>query len=548
MKLYSPKLLLILLLLVLVDYIIGMIRIDLMEIDTMQYASIAREMLESGEFLQIHHRHLEYLDKPPLLFWLSSLSFSILGPSPFSFRLPSLLFTILGAFSTYKLGKIYYNKETGLLAAIILTSSQAWFLINHDPRTDSILAGAVIFGVWQVVEYLRYQKALNFFLGFLGISLAMLEKGPIGIMVPVLAIGSELIYKRDWKNLFKWQWIGAAALILILLSPMLWGLFQQYGWKGIKFYFWTQSFGRITGESVWEDSTGYFYFVHTFLWAFMPWMILSIYGIVMRISDIFKTKKSENIEILTLGGFLLPFIALSFSHFKLPHYIFVGFPFIAILTADSIQKVLSKKEFGTARFFYFIQFFINLILWASIAFLSIKVFPLTNAVIWIVSIVLLILSLYFTTTRKRLRFDILIPSALTIIGVNLLLNIHFYPQLLSYQSGTSVAKYIQENQIPVNNVYAYENSSHSLDFYLNTIVPIVKNKSEISRQLDNQDFIWLVANKKNKEHIDSFYLNAQTVKEFNSFRISLLNSQFLNPATRSSVLSKIYLIKISSSE
>ena len=79
---YSPKILLFLLILVFIDYIIGMLMIDLMEVDTMQYGSIAWEMLDSGNFLQVQHRQLDYLDKPPLLFWLSSLSFSIFGFSP----------------------------------------------------------------------------------------------------------------------------------------------------------------------------------------------------------------------------------------------------------------------------------------------------------------------------------------------------------------------------------------------------------------------------------------------------------------------------------
>lgn len=545
---YSPKILLSLLILVFIDYIIGMIMIDLMEVDTMQYGSIAWEMLDSGNFLQVQHRHLDYLDKPPLLFWLSSLSFSIFGFSPFSFRIPSFLFTVLGAFSTYKLAKLYYNKETGLLAAVILTSSQAWFLMNHDPRTDNILAGAVIFGVWQVVVYLRYNKPLNFFLGFLGIALAMLEKGPIGLMVPVLAIGSELLYKRDWKNLFKWQWIGAAAFILVLLSPMIWGLFKQFGWEGVKFYFWTQSFGRITGESVWEDSSGYLFFVHTFLWTFLPWMILALYGIGIKFSEIFKSGKIRKYEVLSLAGFLLPFIALSFSHFKLPHYIFVGFPFIAIVTAHGIQKVLSNEKVGERKILFFIQLFINLVLWVGIAFICIKIFPLNNLIIIFIAVILLISSIYFLLRSKNLKFDILIPSTLTIIAVNFLLNIHFYPELLTYQSGTYIARYATENQIPAEKMYIYEKSSHSLDFYLKSIVPIVEDQEDIQQALNDQGSIWIVTNNKGKKLIDELYDSPLTIEEFKDFHITLLSSRFLNPETRTSVVRTRYLIRLDSPE
>ena len=79
-----------------------------------------------------------------------------------------------------------------------------------------------------------------------------------------MALGSHLIYKRDWTNLFNWRWILGLAIILLVLSPMLWGLYHQFdlnpdatvngrtGVSGIRFFFWEQSFGRITGENCME--------------------------------------------------------------------------------------------------------------------------------------------------------------------------------------------------------------------------------------------------------------------------------------------------------
>ncbi len=200
MKVNSSKILLLLLGLIFADYLIGMIMIDLMEVDTMQYGSIAREMLDSGNYLQLHHRHLDYLDKPPLLFWLSSLSFSIFGFSPFSFRIPSMLFIILGAYSTYRLAKIYYNKETGILAAVILASSQAWFMISHDPRTDAILASAVIFGVWQLVEYIRSQRPQILFLDFWALLLPCWKRVLLELWFPFLQSDRKLFIRRTGKT------------------------------------------------------------------------------------------------------------------------------------------------------------------------------------------------------------------------------------------------------------------------------------------------------------------------------------------------------------
>jgi uncharacterized membrane protein len=503
-------------------------------------------MLDSGNFLQVYHRHLAYLDKPPLVFWLSSISFLLFGPTAFAFRVPSFLFTLLGAVSTYKLGKLYYNKQTGLLAAVILTTTQAWFMINNDPKTDSILAGAVIFGVWQLIEYIKNKKVLNFFLGFVGVSLAMLEKGPIGLMVPVLAIGTEVIYHKDWKSIFKWQWIAGSLVILIMLSPMLWGLYQQFGWEGIRFYFWTQSFGRITGESVWENSAGPFYFVHTFLWTFLPWMVLAIYGTGLKIRDIFKNipGKDKNIEVLSLAGFLLPFIAFSFSHFKLPQYIFVCFPFVSILTANALQTVMEESHSGRKKGFFFFQSFLNIVLWFAALYIGLRVFQITSPFIWSVTIVLFFLSVYYSSNKKQVKLNIILPSAFSIIAFNFLLNTNFYPKLMQYQSGTIISEYVKEKKIPVTQLYIYEEISHSLDFHLGTIVPVLINMEEIMQKLKTKNGIYLIASGEERTKLLNYPVQIKSEKEFESFRISRLSSLFLNPETRPQVVKKVYLLKL----
>jgi len=307
-----------------------------MEVDAAQYASISREMLEKGHYLLVKHRLGHYLDKPPLLFWLSSLSFRIFGIHNFACRLPSLLFTVLGIFSTYKLGSILYNKNTGLLSAWILLTCQAYFLFNNDVRTDTILAGSVVFSIWQLTEFILRKKTVNFLLGFIGISAAMLTKGPIGLMVPVLAFGSHFIYKKDWENLFKWQWIIGILIVLILLLPMLYGLYlhaseypdnplyQKDKFYGLRFYFWIQSFGRITGENQWHNNNDPSFFIHSFLWSFLPWSIIAFSGISRDLFNALKKKVRLNpeTEIITLSGVVLPFIAFSMSKYVLPHYIY----------------------------------------------------------------------------------------------------------------------------------------------------------------------------------------------------------------------------------
>ena len=119
-------------------YVVGWF-INVMDPDSAQYASITREMLERGDFLTSTDQGREYLDKPPLLFWLSGISFKLFGINNIAFRIPAFLATLLALYSTFKLAELYYDKKTGYLAALILATVQATFLINHDVRTDTNL-------------------------------------------------------------------------------------------------------------------------------------------------------------------------------------------------------------------------------------------------------------------------------------------------------------------------------------------------------------------------------------------------------------------------
>ncbi|NJO89860.1 MAG: hypothetical protein HC831_13620 [Chloroflexia bacterium] len=95
--------------------------------------------------MHVYQQGHDYLDKPPLLFWLSSLSIMVLGISNIAYKLPSVLIAILGIYSTYRFSRIWYSKEKALVSSLILASCQALFLITNDVRTDTNLLGLTIF-------------------------------------------------------------------------------------------------------------------------------------------------------------------------------------------------------------------------------------------------------------------------------------------------------------------------------------------------------------------------------------------------------------------
>jgi len=185
-------------------YIYGL-SLPLLGLDSSQYAELSRQMLETGSFLEIKLDGLDYLDKPPLLFWFSSFSFSIFGVNEFAFRLPSFLFTLIAAYGTYLIGKELYNNRVGKYSSLMLLSSVAFFMINIDVRTDTILIGAITYSTAKLIQYYKYSKWIDLILGFFFIGLAMCSKGPLGLLIPVIAIGTHLLLKKDLKAILDWK-------------------------------------------------------------------------------------------------------------------------------------------------------------------------------------------------------------------------------------------------------------------------------------------------------------------------------------------------------
>jgi 4-amino-4-deoxy-L-arabinose transferase-like glycosyltransferase len=542
MKLFSNRWLIAIFALAAVAYLIGLF-IDILEVDACQYANISMEMLHNQNFLQVYHRGTDYLDKPPLLFWLSSFSYYLFGISNFSFRLPSFLFTLLGFYSTYRLAGSLYNKKVGIISVLLLATSQAYFLFNHDVRTDTILTGSVIFALWQLSEFLNRNKFINLLLGFVGIGLAMLAKGPIGIMVPIFAFAPDFIYRRKWKSFLKWEWLAGIAVLLVMLLPMSIGLYQQYGVYGLRFYFWIQSFGRITGENVWNNDPDPFFLYHSFLWAFLPWSLLAVYAVFDRIKTIVVEIKNKlpRTEIFTICGIILAFASLSRSHYQLPHYIFVLFPLFAVITAGTIEKMLVSRPKA-------LKLFINaqLVVFCGLGLFSLYLFgilfPGLHPGIWAVWAILFTIALVVFFKSKLDISRLIVPSALTIIAINIVLNSYLYPYLLTFQGGTTAAKLIKDKNIPVSHIYFYDYSDLSVELYSHKNFSSLDQKM-IGDSVASRKNVWLYTDEKGYSKLLSS-MKPVHIYAFDDFPVSTLTTEFINPKTRKSTLSKLYLIEM----
>ncbi len=522
--------------------LIGMLGIPLIDIDAAQYASMSREMASTGNYLQLYDLGKDYLDKPPLLFWLSSISIQLFGVHDWAYRLPSILCLGLALWSIYRFTLLYYNTLTAQLATLVLVTSQAFILMAHDVRCDTMLMGFVMFSIWQLAAWYQSNLWKHFVMAFMGIGLGMLTKGPIAIVVPGVSFAIHFLLQRNWKQFFRWEYILGVTIVGVLLIPMSIGLYTQFDLhpgkiihgvpiqSGLRFYYWTQSFGRYTGENVFNEMNHFTFLLENMLWSFLPWIFIFLMALVISVKDIIKYrfKLQNHEEFIAAGGFITTYCMLARSQAQLPHYIFVVLPLAAIVTAKGLHQFYFSDGFlKLKKVALYFHGFIFTLLWAAAIMIVLFVFIDMPVYVKIVTIMGSVYFLYLLLFYKGQTPKFISLALYTILGVNFILNTSFYPRLLKYELGVSAAAFINQNKLPKTSIYLYEiDESRALHFYGNhsferifdssllTPGQILITKASIFPKLQQQ------------------FPGSSILHKNAYFGVSMLTLPFLNPATR----------------
>lgn len=524
-------------------YILAMWCIPVIDIDAAQYASMSREMLENNSYLKLYDLGNDYLDKPPMLFWLSSISMRLFGVYDWAYRIPSVLMLLLAIYATYRLALLFYSQTIAQLSAIILASSQAVFLMVHDVRCDTMLLGWVTFSLWQLAAWYHNNRWKHLIWAFVAIAGGMMTKGPIALMVPIFAFVPHFVLRREWKQFFRWEYLIGLLIVAVLLLPMSIGLYQQYDLEpgkifhgkpvnsGLRFYYWTQSFGRYTGENVFNEMNHFTFLLENMLWSFLPWIFFFFGGLILAVRELWmkRFRISGKEEWMTAGGFIITYCILARSQAQLPHYIFVVLPLAAIIAARFLHRMLFEQQWQVWRkIFSWVHGFVLVVLWAAVVVLMFWPFPQMSIVLKILSIGGFLGCVWLFFQTRKVSHQIFIWALYTVIGVNFLLATGFYPQLLKYQLGNTAASVIHQSQLDKNKVILYEiDESRALHFYGKHIF---QRKTALDSLVDDEV---VLTRKSTVPTLQQRFPNLSTIFGGEYFGVSMLTLPFLNPKTRS---------------
>ncbi|WP_163708656.1 ArnT family glycosyltransferase [Mangrovibacterium lignilyticum] len=509
--------------------------------DAGKYGAIARHVFESGDLINLKIHGEAYDQKPPLLFWLAALGFKLGGLQNWTYKLFPVIYSIAGIYFTAKLGETLYNKHTGKLAVVFLGTSEIYFLFTMDVHTDLILQANVTLAIWQLANYLKTRKALNFIWAFVAIGLAMTSKGPIGAAIPAFALGTHLILKKDFKQLFHQKWLLGIAIAFLIATPAFLGLVNQFGLKGLKFFFITNNLGRITGEYA-GNNTDPFFYLHSLLYLFIPWSTLLIFAIFREFRQI-KQEGTNKSEYLTFGGIWIFFIIASISKGKAPHYIFMLIPMFAVICSKWVNILIENKNGKALKIVLYTQNTLYTLLLIFSLITATYLFPPKKLILVVPLIVALAGYILTLKSNFSYKYKLILPGVLLISSLNIYINANVLPKAFSYQASTRAAILYDVNAEEGEKLYNYLYRQYELFFYPKTETIQLYSMERLKENPPAHNF-WIFTN---QVGLDSIQNNAQiSIIENHPLKNRGMNSaglQFILPDTRELSLNTMYLIK-----
>jgi 4-amino-4-deoxy-L-arabinose transferase-like glycosyltransferase len=374
----------------------------------------------------------------------------------------------------------------------------------------------------------------------------MMTKGPIALVIPILCFVPHWVSQKKWAYFYKPIYLLGILLLVVLLIPMSWGLYQQFDLQpgklinkipiesGLRFYYWTQSFGRYTGENYYHEMSHFTFLLENMLWSFLPWIFVFLWALVHKAKTIIKeglfTPTAEHISFF---GFVFTYLILSRSQAQLPHYIFVVFPLAAILTAAHWDKILWRNAsiHKLVRLFYGFHLFIFTILIIALVVIAFVPFGSIGIATILLSLLILLILIKLLLTKTLLGQKWFYMSVVLMLGVNIIMNSHFYPNLLKYQWGNALVKVVEEKKWDKDKMVLYQiPNSNAFHFYGQHVFTTITD----SAKLKVGDLV--ITDSTNFTALKKDFPKSEVVFQSARFHVTMLTLTFLNPITRNQEL------------
>jgi 4-amino-4-deoxy-L-arabinose transferase-like glycosyltransferase len=306
---------------------------SLWDTDEGMHAAIARHIVTSGDWLVPRFNGTPFFDKPILFNWATAVSFLVLGFTEFAARLPAALSAVGSVVVTYLLGRALYDRTVGLLAAVVMATSLEVLIVGRAVQYDIPFTFLTTLALYGYVRGVRsaVPNSRWHLLFYVAAALAVLVKGPIGLVIPGLVIGLQVLSTRRFASLLQMRLVSGTVIFLVIAVP--WFVLMERAEPGyLRYFLGSQNFGNFVGSSAGlrpVHPQPFYFYAGTLLLAMFPWAIVLPRALVNG----FKAERGSggDLRLFAFVWVLGVFVFFSLASSKLMTYMLPMFPAAALM-------------------------------------------------------------------------------------------------------------------------------------------------------------------------------------------------------------------------
>jgi 4-amino-4-deoxy-L-arabinose transferase-like glycosyltransferase len=328
-------------------FIPGLGAVHLFDWDEINFAEIAREMIVTGDWSRPQIGYLPFHEKPPLFIWMQAVSMSLFGVGELAARFPNAICGIITLLLLYRMGERMHGRVFGALWALAYIGSILPHLYFRSGIIDPWFNLFIFLGVDRIIQLVHHGRLRDAVLGGTFLGLAVLTKGPVGVLIPGLTVAVYWTVSRFRARL---PWKGFGILALTTLATVgTWGLYDlvRNGPEFMVAFFWRQV-AMLTTEDAGHGGFMGYHFVVLLIGCFP--------ASVFALQELFKPTRrpepharDERSWMVIL--FWVVLILFSIVKTKIVHYSSLCYFPLTYLAALQLERIWSQRNgFGWSRF------------------------------------------------------------------------------------------------------------------------------------------------------------------------------------------------------
>jgi 4-amino-4-deoxy-L-arabinose transferase-like glycosyltransferase len=377
-------------------------------------------------------------------------------------------------------------------------------------------------------------------LGFAGVGMAMLVKGPVGAVVPAFAVAGSLVFTGQFRKLLDPRWVLGILLALVLTLPALIGLFNQFGWEGVRFILWSNNLGRLAGDYTASDR-GLFYYLYNLLLFFLPWSLFLLVSLFLDFRRLFRGRYKAP-DWFLFSGIWFYFILISLSGSKLPHYLYVTIPLFSLMTARYLVLPFSGRRPGIFFFLRNIQYLVLLMFLVLIATLVFWLYPPNHLWHWAFLLIMTVIAGLFLVHRTPPSVKLILPSMTLFALIAFYINQQVAPEIFADQAPVKAAELFNRGAGEEEKMYNYNYDSHELYFYCRNGASRIKNDLHLW-ELMKSPGNWVLTTREVADRMPGDQFPEPEKIPLSHVWINKLNFRYINPASRASSRDTLILLR-----